>query len=295
MSLGRRQVSIHEASRWVFNRMAQDYEARPPYPAALIDALAELAGPEGSRIGDLGAGIGHLALPLAARGYDVVAVEPAVEMLDRLRASAANGPALRAVHASAEAMPIDAGSLDLAIIADALHFLDAELTGRELGRVLAPHGALAIVSSQLTPTPFMRGVVSIIEEAVPRRPRDLTQATVHLSSLGRVPLTGERCFHDQTPVDRATLERMLRSISFIGPAMNPGRFAAFRARIDALREPPIWARTFVLRWGRRAPRNRFVSSTQAHGPVRAPDGGTRDGARPFSSSLVSDAGSTSAR
>ncbi len=266
MSLGRRHVSIHDASRWVFNRMAKDYDARPPYPPVLVDALAGLAGRPGSRIGDLGAGIGHLALPLAARGFDVVAIEPAIEMLDRLRAVSATGPRLRAIHASAEATPLAARSVDLAIIADALHFLDAELTGRELGRVLAPRGALAIVSCELTPTPFMRGVVRIIEDAVPRRPRALTQATVHLSSLSGVSLTGECRFEDRTPVDAETLDRVLRSISFIGPAMNPARFAAFRTRIHALPEPTVWARTFVLRWGRRpaprlaAPRRRSQTS-----------------------------------
>jgi hypothetical protein len=68
MSLGRRKVGLEEQSRWVFNRMAAFYPARPAYPAELVDALAELAGPAGSRIGDLGAGVGHLALPLAGRG-----------------------------------------------------------------------------------------------------------------------------------------------------------------------------------------------------------------------------------
>jgi hypothetical protein len=228
MSLGRRTVTIDDPSRWVFNRMAEVYDARPPYPVALVDALAELAGPAGSRVADLGAGIGHLSLPLAARGFLVVAVEPAVAMLDRLRAAAAGGPALRAVHAT--------------------------VTGHELARVLAPGGALAIVTCEPTPTPFMRAVVKIIEEAVPRRPRDLTRAMTHVSSLIGVPLADARRFEDETPIDHPTLDRILRSISFVGPAMNPTRFAAFRARIHALPEPPIWARTFVLRSGRRPTR-----------------------------------------
>jgi len=247
VSLGRRKVGLDQPSRWVFNRMAEFYAARPPYPVALVDALAELAGPVGRRVGDLGAGIGHLALPLAERGLDVVAVEAAQAMLDQLRAAAAErGIALRALHAAAEQLPLDPACLDLVVVADALHFLDTELTARQIARVLAPRGALALVTCQFGDTPFMRGVVRLIEEAVPRRPRALTQSIVHLSALSGVPLTNERQFHDETPVDHATLERILRSISFIGPAMHQARFAAFRARVHALPEAPVWARTFVL-------------------------------------------------
>lgn len=252
MSLGRRKVGIDDAPRWVFNRMADVYDARPAYPAALLDALVELARPVGPRLADLGAGTGHLALPLAERGLDVVAVEPALEMLERLRATArARGLNLDALHAAAEALPLPPKSVATVVVSDALHFMDAELTAREIARVLVPGGALALVRCDFADTPFMRDVLRVIEEAVPRRPRALTQSIVHLSALAGVTFGDERRFHDETPVDHSTLERILRSISFIGPAMNPERFAAFRARVFALSARPVWARTFRLRTGHR--------------------------------------------
>jgi SAM-dependent methyltransferase len=158
---------------------------------------------------------------------------------------------LRAVHATAEALPVPAASLDLVVICEALHFLDAELAAGEIGRVLARGGALAVVTSELSPTPFMDGVWGAIAEAVPRRPRDVAAALDHLSAGARVRLDAERRFQDETPIDHDTLERIVRSFSFVGPAMNPTRFAAFRERLRAVPGPTIWARTFTLRHGRR--------------------------------------------
>ncbi|HET6150418.1 MAG TPA: class I SAM-dependent methyltransferase [Polyangia bacterium] len=271
MSLGRRKIGIEEEAAWVFNRIAEVYDARPCYPPALIDALADLAGPAAARIGDLGAGIGHLALPLCERGFDVVAIEPARAMLERLRATAADrGLTLRTVHAAAELLPLETASLDLVVIADALHFMDAQLTGGEVKRVLAPGGRMVIVICEPAQTPFMRDVVRTIEQAVPRRPRDLTQTIRHLSAVAGVPLTSGQRFDDETPMDHQRLERLLRSISFIGPAMNPARFAAFRHRVHALCAAPVWARSFFLRSGRRRtpapPRTRGEPPTRTRSP-----------------------------
>jgi ubiquinone/menaquinone biosynthesis C-methylase UbiE len=255
MSLGRRKVGLDDPTRWVFNRMADVYDARPPYPAALIDALAALAGPPGSRVADLGAGIGHVALPLAARGYEVTAVEPAGAMLARLKAAAdARGLAVEAAHATAEALPTPSRPFDLVVVSDALHFMDAQLLGEALARVLRHQGALAIVTCALGETPFMRELVAILGDAVPRRPRAVSRQLAQVSAIARTPLGEEQSFHDETPVDHAQLERILRSISFVGPAMTPARFDAFRARFQALEAPPSWARRFTLRAGRRTVR-----------------------------------------
>jgi ubiquinone/menaquinone biosynthesis C-methylase UbiE len=258
--LGRRGVKPEETSRWVFNRVADAYAARPSYPAALVDAIAALA-PPGGLIGDIGAGTGNLALPLSARGFDVVAVEPAELMLRRLHASAVErGLPLRSVHAAAEALPLEASSLHLAVVADALHFLNVELAGSELFRVLMRRGWLAIVTVEFGATPFMHAVERVIAEESQRRPRQAGGGVAQLSALARTPLRLVQRFDDETAMDPRTLERVLRSISFVGPAMNEARFARFRERIAAIDERPVWARTFTLYAGRKALRARAPRS-----------------------------------
>jgi SAM-dependent methyltransferase len=252
MVAGRRSVSVSDAEAWVFNRMVDAYVTRPPYPAALVDSIAELAASTGPRIADVGAGVGHLALPLAARGLDVVAIEPARAMLSRLEADARlRDLRIRAEHAAAEALPLDARSVDLVLIADALHFIDADLAPVQVKRVLARRGGLAIVLSDFADTAFMRGVVEAIYAAAPRRPRDMAQAAVQVFATSQVPVHRDRLFLQEVPVDDLTLENVLRSISFIGPAMNRERFGAFRERVLALPGPKVWSRTFRLLTGRR--------------------------------------------
>ncbi len=252
MGLGRRKIRLEDQAAWVFNKMADAYSARPAYPAALLDALLErvLKISARPRVLDLGAGIGHLALPLAERGCEVVALEPAAKMLDVLskRATAA-GLSLSPVHGTAEALPFGDQSFDLVIIADSLHFLDAELTGGEVARVLAPQGTLALVTCEFADTPFMRGVVQTMERAAPRRPRDVSNNAVQLFRTAGVDTLRELRIHDEQPVDVETLERIFGSISFIGPAMNEARFSAFMREIRALPDTPAWARTFNVRLG----------------------------------------------
>lgn len=261
MSLGRRKVSVNDPSRWVFNRMAEVYDARPAYPDALVDALARLAGEPQSTILDLGAGVGHLALPLAERGYQVTAVEPAVEMLARLQQRATTrGLTLFALHAAAEALPVPGASQALVVIADALHFLDAQNSAEEIARVLRPGGALAVVTCAFARTPFMLGLGAAMEAAVPRRPRALDRTLVQLARITGVAFdrTREVDVRDHTPVSRERLEAILRSISFIGPAMNQARFETFRARVHAIPEAPVWSRVFTVQWGYRLPSRRSM-------------------------------------
>jgi SAM-dependent methyltransferase len=220
----------------------------------LLDALCALV-PAGAHVADVGAGIGHLSLPLAQRGFAVTAIDPALAMLQHLREAArARGLSIATEHAAAESLPLPARCCELILIADALHFINVERAAPELGRVLAAQGTLAVVTTAFADTPFMRAVASVMAECAPRRVRKVAPTITQLAVVTGATLQPPRSFHDETPVDPSTLQAILRSISFIGPAMNAERFAAFAARIAAIVEPAVFARTLTLHVATRAGR-----------------------------------------
>ena len=89
---------------------------------------------------DLGAGTGKLTTTLRELGADVVAVEPDAAMLGELRRTA---PSVRALHGSAEAIPLPDASVDAVVAGNAMHWFDMEVAGPEIARVLSPGGVLA--------------------------------------------------------------------------------------------------------------------------------------------------------
>ena len=89
---------------------------RPPYSRALLDRAQEVLELDAAaRVLDLAAGTGRLTRELARRFAEVVAVEPD----ERMRA--VHGAALAG---SAEAIPLDDGSVDAVFVGEAFHWFD---------------------------------------------------------------------------------------------------------------------------------------------------------------------------
>jgi SAM-dependent methyltransferase len=274
--VSRRGISVEDDGRWVFNRLAADYAARPDYPAELVARLIELAGGPGARVAELGAGTGLLSLALADAGAAVQAVEPARAMLEALRSAAARervagaaparGPELGSpqpgapgtvtpVHATGEATGLPDGAFDLVVLADSLHWVDAARAGREAARLLAPAGVLAVVTPRLGDTPFLNELQALLAAANPKA-RPGAPPVGLLFGAAKLPPPCHASFRSEDQLDADRLAAVLRSLSLVGPALGPAGLAELLARAQALavrHGGAAWRRALDLDWSRRQP------------------------------------------
>src|SRR4029450_9212770 len=98
--------SIDEAARLrvTFDEDAERYDrARPGYPSAVFDDLAELAGiGPGCRVLEIGCGTGQATVPLAERGCQIVAVELGAGLAAVARRNLARFPDVPVITAAVE-------------------------------------------------------------------------------------------------------------------------------------------------------------------------------------------------
>jgi SAM-dependent methyltransferase len=136
-----------EQLRATFGAVAELYDrARPTYPPALFDDLAELAGLEpGSRVLEIGPGSGKATAELTRRGYAVTGVELSPELADIARR---NAPEAEIVVAEFERWEPREGGFDAILAFTAFHWIAPELRYAKPARLLGPGGALAVVATR---------------------------------------------------------------------------------------------------------------------------------------------------
>ena len=116
-------------------------KARPGYTPAALDFVLGLANNPKAVIADIGAGTGKFSAMLAARGCNVIAVEPNADMRSKLPVL----PNLRVVDGTAEATGLPDSSVDVVTCAQAFHWFDGEKFKAECQRILKPGGRVIVL------------------------------------------------------------------------------------------------------------------------------------------------------
>jgi len=168
-------------SRERFTATVDNYEKyRPTYPPDLIDWIVTTCemGPT-SRIADVGCGTGISTRLFAARGLDVVGIDPNEAMLDRARR--AGGGTF--VKGEAAATGLDPASIDAIVGGQAFHWFDLEPTFREFRRILKPGGWCAAFWNVRSMEP---GFLGDYESTLNRHSAEYAKVGAHDDAVGRL-------------------------------------------------------------------------------------------------------------
>jgi SAM-dependent methyltransferase len=190
---------------------------------------------------DVGAGTGKLTRALVPSGAAVIAVEPVAAM----RAVLARAlPTVRALAGTAEALPLEDGTVDAVVVAQAFHWFDGSRALSQFHRVLRAGGRLGLIwNVRDRQQQLQRAIDEIIE---PLRGDTPSQA----DGKWRSALAGSDLFAPvaelrvpfQVEVDPGRFVDRVGSTSFIA-ALDDRRREAVLEQVRALAEehPEPWA------------------------------------------------------
>lgn len=139
-----------ERLRTTFEEVPELYDrARPAYPEALFDELAELARlPERARIVEIGPGTGKATVALARRGYRVTGVELGEGLAGVARRNLAPFRDAEIVTANFETWEPSQAEFDAVVAFTAFHWIAPEARYARPAALLREGGALGVVTTQ---------------------------------------------------------------------------------------------------------------------------------------------------
>jgi ubiquinone/menaquinone biosynthesis C-methylase UbiE len=212
-------------TEWDYTSLADAYLKRPNYSDAAIEGILKIAdAKKGYKVCDVGAGVAHLTLMLAAHGLDVVAVEPN----DKMRANGIKRTErlnnIQWFEGTGEQTGQPSQSFNLITFGSSFNVCDRPKALKEVARMLKPHGWFACMWNHRHLDDKIQSVIErIIMDQVPdygygTRRQDQTNIIESSNLFGSVVHLDSRILHEQSISEcveawrsHATLERQAGS------------------------------------------------------------------------------------
>ncbi len=130
-----------------FDQVADLYDRyRPTPPTAVVDALINLTDIGArTRVVEFACGTGQLSVPLAATGAELTCVEPGAHLAAIAARNLSQFGTARVECATFEDWPASIERFDAVVVANAFHWLDADLRVAKPAALLRAGGSLAIL------------------------------------------------------------------------------------------------------------------------------------------------------
>lgn len=156
-------------TEWDYTELADSYLKRPDYAPSALDEIFAAAGLKpGDLVCDVGAGVGHLTLPLAAFGCRVDAVEPNEAMRRNGQKRTANLSGVSWSEGTGEATGRPSGAYDFVTFGSSFNVCDRAKALAETYRLLKPGKCFACLwNHRDLDDPIQKGIEAIIKRHIP--------------------------------------------------------------------------------------------------------------------------------
>ncbi|EQA61285.1 class I SAM-dependent methyltransferase [Leptospira alexanderi] len=130
-------------TEWDYTKLADAYLKRPDYSDAAVDSMLKIFGLTSGKVCDVGAGVAHLTIMLAERGFEVSAVEPNDAMRANGMKRTLNMKNVNWFEGTGEQTNQSDKTFDFVTFGSSFNVCDRLLALKETARILKPKGWFA--------------------------------------------------------------------------------------------------------------------------------------------------------
>jgi SAM-dependent methyltransferase len=163
-----------------FNGAAENYaQSRPGYAEEVFNELEKRAGlSPSSSVLEVGCGPGQATLPLARRGYGVIALDIGANLVALCQERTKGYPKVRVLLSSFEAFQEAPGTFDVVLFASSFHWMDPKLKIQKTHQLLKNSGHLALLGNAQPPCEgeFFTRLQTVYREKAPGLTRKSSSA-----------------------------------------------------------------------------------------------------------------------